>query len=237
MILGVFFPHGKITIQKILLGNNMLKKLAIVTTTILLSGCLQDNFGFDEGSMEGFTLDGLYNGGTSTHIEECDQGVLTTGPEFWLSPDSVLAPEDPDSGSIGLRIVPYCFSDLASTGFWRFDFVSPNLEADSKWQNLDEVAFSIRSNIPGVLTQPMLKVRDAEDDVHFIVPSDGAGGPLFTEVTTGAWQRVSFDLSDTVKPYDIIEMRARVFGDIALNEIYWGPEAQVTIDQVSSYRD
>jgi len=82
----------------------------------------------------------------------------------------------------------------------------------------------------------MLKVRDADDDVHFIVPSDGAG-PLFTEVETGAWQRVSFDLSDTEKPYDIIEIRARVFGEIALNEYYWGPEALVAVDQISSYRD
>jgi len=214
----------------------MLKKLVVLTTTVLLSGCLQDNFGFDEGTMEGFTLDGIYNGGTAAHIEECDQSVLTTDPEFLLTPDSVLAPEDPDSGSIGVKIVPYCFSDSATTGFWRFDFVSPNLEADSKWQNLDEVAFSIRSNIPGIQTQPMLKVRDADDDVHFIVPSDGAG-PLFTEVETGAWQRVSFDLSDTEKPYDIIEIRARVFGEIALNEYYWGPEALVAVDQISSYRD
>ncbi len=177
---------------------------AIIIACLVLAGC----FTFYDGSLDGFTVDGIYDGGTSVNISTCSDAVLssylTQAPG--ISYDSTT---DPLTGSLRLRAVTDCFPDDASTGFARFDFVSPHL---SNWDSVAGYTFAVKSFVNDIQVQPLLEVERADGEVVFQRMVDAVGRPIFISVPNDwGWHQYAF-VRPAADPGDIvIGMRVRVF--------------------------
>lgn len=219
-----------------MIKTNFFRSLLIAPTAFLLAACATYSFLFDDLTKQGFTLDGLYDGGTGVHVETCSQADLNTLYTLW--PDSVSNPTNPDARSLAMRIVPTCFPQGTSTGYFRFDFVSPDVSAISGWANIDRVRYSAKTNIPGIQAQALLRIQKDDGSEVTIFAVDGAGDPVLNSVPDLAgWQEFSFEIPEMDQGFQVLEVRVRIYGDIADSFIYWGPEALVQVDRIVAYRD
>jgi hypothetical protein len=180
------------------------KLLAIAAVCLWLAGC----FLFYDGSMDGFTVDGIYDGGLPVHIETCRDAVVSRNL-LYADGISYDFPDDPNAGSLEYYISPTCFPDDAPGGFSRFDFVSPAL---TTWDDVTGYRFAVMSLVRGVQVQPMLEVRRADGSSVFLRMVDDFDEPLFFAVPDDwAWHNFTFERPDTGLEETVIGLRVRVF--------------------------
>lgn len=216
--------------------QSKLKPALLAPACVLLSACATYSFLFDDATNEGFSVDGIYDGGYSAHVETCTQQELDALYTIW--PDSLSNPSLPEASSLAMRILPSCFPQGTSTGFFRFDFVSPDVSGISGWSNIDQMRYAVKTNIPGIQAQALLNIRTEDGEEATIMDVDSAGEPIFHTVPDLAgWQQINFEIPDIDQPFQVLSVKIRIFGDIADSIIYWGPEALVQVDRVVAYRD
>lgn len=169
----------------------------LAMASLLVSGC----FIFYDGSMDGFTVDGIYDGGNPTTIGLCPDATMHAALMYMY--DSYDFESDPNAGSIAFNVTRTCFPDDAPTGFSRFDFVSPPL---TDWNDVTGFNFIIKSFVNNIQLQPLLMIRKADGRIvshrmsgYITVPNDWAWHPY-------TYVRPPIDPTDNV-----IEMRIRVF--------------------------
>lgn len=200
--------------------------LATGSLLLLLSGC----WNFEDGTKQGFTIDGVYNNGVYDH----DTGTKDTScSDVELNRWLILSANhegNPDTGSsLRMSIVSLCFTKLGKDGDSRFDFVSPKPDGD--WQKADGFSFTMTTNLYGLMIRPMLKIRKADGTVVTEISTSGPDTiPLQNNLNT---QFVKFNYTrDTIaRGEEVLAVIIRVFIPNRIN-FDGGPEAIVRLDDV-----
>jgi len=203
-------------------GKGNVKRVLFLMIFVFITGC----FDFDDNSKDGFTVDGVYNGGTSTKISTCTNAELNA--LFFNVLDSYNDPENAEPGSVRISLMPSCFPDDASTGFARFDYVSPSVE----WKDVTGYSYYLKTALSGLYTQPFLKIRKSNGDIVFIREVSSTGTPVFKTVSTGGWGKYTFNLPDVTYDYTILGVVIRMFVPNRTIALYGGPEAVIQLDYV-----
>lgn len=197
--------------------------LITISFLVLLSGC----WTFDDGSKQGFTIDGVYDGGTYVKDTFCSNAELNN----WLTliPSSNSFDNDPNAGSLRMPIISSCFPGNGSTGYSRFDFVSPKPNGD--WQSADGFRFAMDTNLPGVLIQPLLSIRKPDGT---IVKKKSISGPEYIPLQndySAQWRTLSYSRDTIASGEEVMAVHIRVF--IPHSALYSaGTEAIVLLDDV-----
>ena len=173
-------------------------------------------FVFDRFGSQGWRVRGIFDGGDpTTQISTCgpiDMAAITT---------SVAEPGDPLKGisRLTMPLGPGCFPNNASSGFWAFDFISPNLENRPGWAGQNAFTFRINSFdaliIPnGLQVQALMRVRKPDGTESFFRQLHPDGQPRF-EIIPAGWTQFSwqFDLPAGSVP---LSVHIRIFGVPAL---------------------
>lgn len=203
--------------------KNKLNHLVTGSLLLLLSGC----WTFDDKTEQGFTIDGVYDGGTYKKDTLCSDVEINN----WLtvSTSSNSFDDNPNAGSLWMSIVKKCFPGKGSKGFGRFDFVSPKPNGD--WQSTDGFSFAMDTNLSGVMIQPLLSIRKADGT---IVKKKSTTGPEFISLQNNylsQWQSLSYTRDAIADGEEVMAVHIRVFiPHSAL--IFAGPEAIVSLDDV-----
>ncbi|WP_395340713.1 hypothetical protein PN836_017515 [Ningiella sp. W23] len=187
----------------------------------MLTGC----FLFDDGTKEGFTVDGVYDGDTYNKLYYCSDPAHLNGWMFVVR-DSYSFSDNPDSGSLRMTLPYYCFSGIAPSGYMRFDFVSPEL---SEQNDMKRYSYVIKTNIPGVHVQSLLKVKKADGSV--VMKRDASSAVDFLALTPGPWTQREFVRPPIIAGEEVLAVHVRVFVENA-STLYTGNEAVVQLDQV-----
>lgn len=182
---------------------------AMALGTALLTGCASQSFDFDQVSTEGFSVEGIYDGATQRRVSHCTNAQLNE--LLALVPE---AEDVTDAYALSLRPKAECFPAETNTGFWRLDFVSPDLSGDEGWQNLKKFQFAMQTNVPGIVVQPLVRVRKPNGREVFYIQTDTVGAPTFVGMEQqDAWQSIDFQLPQpSGEDVTIIEVQIRVFG-------------------------
>jgi len=200
-------------------------------------GASPDTFTFDN-DQQGFTFDGIYDGGQNVQIASCSNPDTTFQNLPFHSPSVNYAPpgDNTQSGSLLVFMaVPNCFpadSTATSTGFVRYGLVSPNLETNSNWQDLDAFSFQVQVNIPGLQAQPLAHVTRPDGSETIFRPVNSGGSPVFTPIPNdGQWHEVRFDLPEEDVTLRMVE--ARFFIEFSeAYPLYPANEAGLNLDYV-----
>jgi hypothetical protein len=172
------------------------------------AGC----FAFDGVGAEGWRVRGIFDGGDpSTQISTCgpiDIAAITTAAANWPEPA-------PGHAGLAMPLGPGCFPNTASSGFWAFDFISPNLENRTGWAGQNAFTFRINSFdaliVPnGLQVQALLRVRKPDGTEAFFRQLNPNGQPRF-EIVPAGWSQFSwqFDVPAGSVPLSI---HIRIFG-------------------------
>lgn len=102
--------------------------------------------------------------------------------------------------------------DGASSNYWRFDFISPDLTSIKSWKKIKGSAVNVGANVP-VLIQPMVTYRKENGDVRSLVVVNSSGEPIFDDVGDAifSYKDVFSNLNVPAKA-TILNFRVRVFG-------------------------
>lgn len=174
-------------------------------------------FAFDNtaNGLEGWTLAGIFDGGdTNTQVGSCPNfstALLRVPAANWPAPGTGLA-------GLAVPIGPGCYptnASAVSTGFWAFDFISPNLQNRAGWANTTALNFRINSPdsliVPdGLHVQALLKVRKPDGTDAFFRQLNAAGTPRFDPVISGYVVK-SFQFTPPAGSVPL-EVRIRIFG-------------------------
>lgn len=203
--------------------TNRGKRIFLTTLSIIIFCSLIGCYYFLNGSTEGFTIDGVYNGGTNTQIGTCNSAALNT---WMFSSEGDSYDGLPNSGCLRFSIVGTCFPTTAATGFARFDFVSPS---PTNWSpsNFDGFSFYFKTNLPGIQVQGIAKLTLTNGTTTWYASA-------FYPVTQyDPWTNFSLSSLAGVVDIDTIdEVYVRVFVPNSTISLYGGPEAIVKLDAV-----
>jgi hypothetical protein len=179
------------------------KGLVLLSVCLLFTGC----FIFYDGSFDGFSIDGIYDGGLPTNIKTCSDA--TVRDNLLYVNHSFDFPTDPRAGALSYFVNGGCFPADAPTGFSRFDFVSPPL---TSWDDVTGYNFTLKSFVPSVQVQPLLVVSKADGSIVFQRMVDDFGDAIFIGVPVDTnWHTYTFE-RPVMDPGDsVIELRVRVF--------------------------
>ena len=184
-------------------GNDVIL-LAIAVVCFGLAGC----FLFYNRSMDGFTVDGIYDGGFNVNIAACSAAIVN-GNLLYADDISYDFPDDPNAGSLEYYISRACFPADAPSGFSRFDFVSPPL---TDWDDVTGYTFAVLSHLNNVQVQPLLEVQRADGSIVFLRMLDAFGSPHFFPVPDDwEWHSFTFERPDSGVDESVIGLRVRVF--------------------------
>lgn len=186
-------------------------------------------FLFPEGDRQGFSFDGIYDGGSATQIAVSGCDASTIGLNMGATPNWASSATD-STRALWVGMTGTCFPRSApNTGFVRFGFVSPDLASNTDWQDLDGFRFQARSNIRGVRVQPLARVRMLDGTETYIASRNFPSVPQTTS-TSAPWTEASLAFSDSVQT--VLHVEARVFVDPDSSFTYPSPESAVWIDGV-----
>jgi len=186
-------------------------------------------FLFPEGDRQGFSFDGIYDGGTATQIAVSGCDVSNIGLNMGGTPNWPSSATD-DTRAVWVGMTGTCFPQSApNTGFVRYGFVSPDLAFNTDWQDLDGFRFQARSNIRGVRVQPLARVRKLDGTETYIASRTFPPLPQTTS-TSAPWTEASLTFPDSVQT--VLHVEARVFVDPDSSFTYPSPETAVWIDGV-----
>jgi len=207
--------------------TNIGKRILLTTLSIIMCCSLIGCYYFLNGSTEGFTINGVYDGGTNTKIGSCDFAAINRWMFNYMG-DSYDGREN--SGCLRFSIAGTCFPATAATGFARFDFVSPS---PTSWspsigtKEFDGFSFYFKTNLPGIYVQGIAKLTLTDGTTTWYAST-------FHSVTQNdPW--TNFSLSSLAGVFDIDtidEVYVRVFVPNYTLSLYSGPEAIVMLDTV-----
>lgn len=210
--------------------------LALVVLLAVLIACDETGsdvteacFLFPEGDRQGFSFDGIYDGGSTTQIAVSGCDVSNIGLNMGPTPNWASSPTD-STRAVWVGMTGTCFPQSApNTGFVRYGFVSPDLASNTDWQNLDGFRFQARSNIRGVRVQPLALVRKLDGTETYIASNSFPSLPQTTS-TSAPWTEASLTFPDSVQT--VLRVEARVFVNPDSSFTYPSPESAVWIDGV-----
>ena len=178
------------------------------TRAIPPDGC----FTFDRFGSQGWRVRGIFDGGDPT------TQISTCGPIDMPAISSAAADSaEPSHGisALTMPLGPGCFPHTASSGFWAFDFISPNLENRPGWAAQNAFTFRINSTDPllipnGLQVQGLLRVRKPDGTESFFRQLNPNGQPRF-EIVPAGWSQFSwqFELPEGSVP---LSVHLRIFG-------------------------
>lgn len=193
-----------------------------------LAGC----FTFTDGDKEGFRVSAVFDGDGPTRIGPCSRADMNSA--LGVARDSFDEPDDPGAGSLRMQLAGTCFPPEASSGFARFDFVSPTLR---DWDDATGYMFVAKANAPGIWIQALMVVRNASGEIVTLRDVDESG-VVFHELEEGRdWAVIQFP-----RPGDgserVLGVKIRVFIDNeTLAAAYPGyPEAVLQVDAIAQLR-
>jgi len=221
------------------LTSGLLGLVVLVGVLLACNGSGADPaaFTFNTDS-QGFTFDGIYDGGQNVQVAACSNPDTTFQSLPYHSPSVNYFPPANDSQSGSLLVfmsVPNCFpadTAAASTGFVRYGLLSPSLEANSNWQDIDAFSFRVQVNIPGLQAQPLAHVTRPDGSETIFRPVNSGGSPVFTPIPDdGQWHEVRFDLPE--EDVTVRQVEARFFIEVsAAHPLYPANEASLNLDYV-----
>ncbi len=209
-------PMGIITMLTLLIA-------ALAGASLLLRYAPPGLVSFNNGTAQGWTLDGLYDGDTPTMLLD------TKGKAVWIDYTDIGAKPDFDKMGNNKGAVIHIAgpglpkSDQATSGFWRFDFVSPDVSNDAQWQGINGVAASLtdKTSLTG-LTAPhvqfLLQVKKPDGSTTFLVETttmpSGTAEPVFYPLDPKRlweWNHLA-SIIPVPQGYVVEHIHIRVFG-------------------------
>jgi hypothetical protein len=156
------------------------------------SGCFQ--FKRDQANnpsgLNGWTVSGVF-GGTS---EFPPPSTINQMPVTWLDQDGFLSASATDQdGALVQNLQPTFFPANPASGFWRIDFVSPDVTAMPEWQNTTGLTFRMLRNFAAaslLSVRPALRVTDASGNDAFRRQMSGPTTEQFLNVGMQPYQVV-----------------------------------------------
>lgn len=205
--------------------NTYYRFCAHFAATIAMVFGLTSCFLFDDGTTEGFTIDGVYDGGSYNKVGNCSSTQLNSELEYYQESYNFNNKGVP--GSLLMRMLDNCFSPNTRSGFNRFDFVSPIL---TDWNNAIGYQYVVKTNVPSITVQSLLKVRKANGDI--VMKQDTSSEPPFILLSPlHTWKKIKFVRPSIEAGEKVVAVHVRVFiSNEALN--FTGPEAIIQLDQV-----
>lgn len=170
------------------------------------AGC----FNFNQGSnLQGWTARGMFNGDQSANV------FPITPIMSWSDPLGFRSIATNNDGALVLSLgnIATPPSTLFPSGFWRFDFVSPDLTANVNWQGISGVSFRMAANPLAILDiQPILSLRRPDGSTTLFRPESG-GQPVFLNFMSGelVYRVLSADIN-VPADHTVIGVQLRVFG-------------------------
>jgi hypothetical protein len=183
-------------------------------------------FHFDNGTAQGFQLQGLFDGDTSTVTHS-----IAMNPAFWMDrtnvPNAVTQDPVDNNGSI-VMAAGFPHSQGPSTHYWRADFTSPVLGGG--WQNKTDFSYQIleQATFSQVYGQLVVEVVKCDGTTSFFREVDAQGNPVFCPAVHGQWTQCTTHIQFSNVDY-IKRVHVNVFGPFA--GIY---EGGVYIDDVQA---
>jgi hypothetical protein len=183
-------------------------------------------FAFDDqqAGVAGWTAEGLFDGATASAAGNAP--ALAWSPLQWpLAPGSDA--DRPAGGS--LRIDLPADRSEAPSGWWRADYLSPDLEGNEAWKGLTQVELRVAASFPARV-QPAIEYRNAQGEVVTVVALDPEDDDvLFFELRPNRWEVVT---AAPIIPSgaEVLRVRVRVFGQP-------GAGGQVWLDSVCPVSD
>jgi hypothetical protein len=204
--------------------QKILGVLFILPFLIFVSAAYSTTYDYNDGTAQGWTVAGLYDGGTLNPLPVW----FGVDPATWLdrqnSPGSPPAydPLGNNIGSIGLGAIEAYSYPAGDSGFWGWYFNSPDLSADSQWQGI--------SSVTADLTGGSMTARDPDDDIwaqfvlHVKKPdltesyyTDGAFHqiPINLLYDQSQWNTYTLDVADLLMPAgtEILNVQVRILGE------------------------
>jgi len=187
---------------------------------------LPGRFDFDAGGTDGWQVSGLFDGDTANH-------VATIGPAaapFWDPEDAGGSTSSTDGRGSAAVLAALAGLPSAPSGWWREDFVSPDLSSNGGWQ-FGTISFAVKDDItfdgPALQAQLVLEVAKCDGTVALRRPVDAAGNPVFCAVPRHAgWGTCSAQVDLTGVDH-VRHVNVRIFGRSG-----FGYEGMVLADQV-----
>ena len=182
--------------------------------TLFLVGAQAGCFNFDQvNSVQGWTAVGMFNGDQSANLNNA--GLIPT----WNSSFGFLSPNSADAdGGLVLNVTGNVIPPAASlpSGFSRFDFRSPDMTTDTRWQGIRGISFRMATDIVGMLqVQPLLAVRRPDGTNSFLRQVDSSGNPVFITLFGGeALFRVFVANIPVPAGYTVLSTHLRVFNPV-----------------------
>ncbi len=125
---------------------------------------------FNKGTLQGWTLEGLYDGDTTNKISTWNF------PPFWVdhtdfSNKPMQDPIGDNKGAIMFPIGPGI--PQSSSGKWRVDLMSPDLSGDAKWKNLKGITSAVCdkaswSGLTPIEVRFVLKIKKYDGSVYLL---------------------------------------------------------------------
>jgi hypothetical protein len=169
-------------------------------------------FHFDNGTAQGFTLSGLFDGDSSTVTSS-----VAMNPAFWMDrtdfPNAVTQDPVDNNGSIVLPGGSPMYARTTS-GWWRADFTSPVLGGG--WQNKTDFRYQVleQMSLTQLYAQFVVEVVKCDGSTSFFREVNAAGQPVFCALTHGQWTQctthVTFNNVDYIK-----RVHVDIFGETA----------------------
>jgi hypothetical protein len=169
---------------------------------------------FNNGTNQGWIVDGFYDGDQPGVIQQANNVALWIGYTDVSSQPGTDDIKD-NKGSIAAVLGPNVpESNIALSGYWRFDFISPDLSSNSDWQKINGVElcitdnFSLTGNTP-LNIQVLLKAIKPDGSTTYLHEVDSKGEPVF--ITTDA---------KLVKNWNIITSKIKVSSGYTVQNLY-----------------
>jgi hypothetical protein len=210
------------------------KWLSLAALVLIVVGLVQSGviklwptpgfFHFNDGTVQGWTVDATYDGDTPDHVP----GFVYTGPAFWDGANDVRnEPEHDPKGDVIGSASYYAGPGNpdpgeVTTGTWRFDFVSPDLSGEPDWQGVQGLSVHVAdtASVPGVSNgDDLLSVRflleTTAPDGSIVLVDEVAGGQVVVHtlpaVKSHQWIHLTAQLP-VPTGHTLRHVRVRVFG-------------------------
>ena len=193
---------------------------------------IPDAFDFDDGSDQGWTMEGIY--------------AYETYPTIYTNPFTIewddatqypgTAGSDPvgdNMGSLSVYasnfILPGNF--YAGASYWLVDVVSPVVSSDLQWQNITGVTANIHAAgfSSGEASVQILLNATRHSDAQEVWLRELVGGQGVYHSLISGWKGINADKFGDLSGYTINHVRVRIFGDPSIT----GSMREVNIDDVT----
>lgn len=212
---GLLFNSHQVTVTAT--KTTRTATIPIVTTntsasrqTTFLVGPQAGCFNFNQGNnLQGWAFAGMFNGDQSANV------FSTTPSLTWSDPLGFLSINTNNDGALvlGLGNVATPPATLFPSGFWRFDFRSPDLSTRTDWQGLRGISFRMAANPLTILDiQPIISARRPDGTTTFFRPMNGTN-PVFLNFMSGelVYRVLTADIN-VPADHTVLGVHLRVFG-------------------------